>query len=72
MQCLLIEAGKPHACRWVVVPHFGWRVYTVVAVLPTLLCCVLVVAFVPESPRWLVVHGGGHGPELATKVIHKI
>jgi hypothetical protein len=34
----------------------GWRVMTLVASLPVLVACILSVLFLPESPRWMMMH----------------
>jgi putative MFS transporter len=43
------------AAVWLI-PHFGWQSMFIVGALPALLMCVIGWV-VPESPRWLAVHG---------------
>ncbi|GLC41648.1 hypothetical protein PLESTB_000693100 [Pleodorina starrii] len=44
---------------WLLIPLAGWRVFVLVASLPAALCCCLMQALVPESPRYLTIMGRG-------------
>ena len=41
---------------WALIPHIGWRPFVLVASLPAWSVVALVLAVLPESPRW----GGWH------------
>lgn len=41
---------------WVVIPRLGWRGFLVVCALPSLITAFLR-PLIPESPRWLILHG---------------
>src|SRR6516225_9057728 len=49
-----------------VVPHLGWQYMFVIGALPALLALVLR-SLLPESPRWLAVHGRHAEAEAATE-----
>ena len=38
-------------------PHAGWRGFSIAAAMPAAVCGVCVVSGLPESPRWLLVRG---------------
>lgn len=40
---------------WILLPRFGWRVFTLVASVPVLFGAILSIIFLPESPRWLLL-----------------
>lgn len=42
-------------------PLAGWRGFSAAAAAPAALCCVLVLLFMPESPRYLLVQGDSDG-----------
>ncbi|GIL82870.1 hypothetical protein Vretimale_8369 [Volvox reticuliferus] len=44
---------------WLVLPTAGWRAFLLVASLPAAICCALMAALVPESPRYLSIMGRG-------------
>jgi MFS transporter, putative metabolite:H+ symporter len=43
-------------CAWLLEPHFGWRILWLLG-LPTGFLLVLFNRFIPESPRFLILHG---------------
>lgn len=46
------------ACTgWLIITRVGWRVFVLVASLPAWTVVVLVLAFIPETPRYLLVKG---------------
>src|SRR5438093_892747 len=51
-----------------VVPHLGWQYMFVIGALPALLALVLR-SLLPESPRWLAVHGRDAEAEAALSLI---
>ena len=54
---------------WALIPTRGWRTFVFVSAAPALACLLGVVAWMPESPRFLAVRGRG---EEATEVIRRI
>jgi putative MFS transporter len=57
------------AGRWIV-PHFGWHYMFLIGALPAVLALVLRV-LLPESPRWLAVHGRRREAEEAIALIER-
>src|SRR5262249_39516790 len=53
-----------------VVPHLGWQYMFVIGALPALLALVLR-SLLPESPRWLAVHGRHAEAEAAMALIER-
>src|SRR5436309_12918545 len=51
-----------------VVPHLGWQYMFVIGALPALLALALR-SLLPESPRWLAVHGRNEEAEAAMSLI---
>jgi MFS family permease len=40
---------------WLLLNHYGWRVFTLVASIPVFIGAILSVIYLPESPRWLLL-----------------
>eukprot|EP00798_Chlamydomonas_sp_ICE-L_P025299 gene25299-10953_t len=57
------------AIGWSIIPTAGWRVFVVVASLPAWAVVLLVVTWLPESPRFLLVNGKA---DEALKVLHRV
>lgn len=62
--------GQLIAClaAWWIIPGSGWRIFLLACVFPSLLTAAFR-PFIPESPRWLILHG--HAEE-ATEICRQI
>src|SRR5215510_6982757 len=61
--------GASLAGLWIV-PHLGWQYMFVIGALPALLALALR-SLLPESPRWLAVHGRNAEAEAAMTLIER-
>ncbi|KAG1670420.1 hypothetical protein FOA52_010155 [Chlamydomonas sp. UWO 241] len=57
------------ALGWAVIPAAGWRMFVLLASVPAWTTALLAAAFLPETPRWLLVKGKG---EWALAVLRHI
>jgi putative MFS transporter len=52
---------------WAILGSLGWRILTLITVLPVLLVSVACAAILPESPRWLISKGRYREAEAIVK-----
>lgn len=46
-----------NVCAWGVLERAGWRIFTAMAAIPTLIASIAGLLALPESPRWLITQG---------------
>lgn len=53
---------------WAIIPAYGWRAFLIACVIPSLLAAALR-PMIPESPRWLLLHGRNEEAVVVCKEI---